>query len=232
MIYNYINSKFPQIFEKFVQFILQQQIAKDFKPNNYTYFLSPNLINNWGSTHSEYLELKQKEYNNPTVEHLRYYAGWFYYSINLFLRTGKDKFNQTEGLEYIIRRVNGINDEIHKFSLDENIVVVRRISNAFLRNYLLNGKRLKKGITISDKAFLSTSIDLSYRKNLNSDYEPLNNDTLIFIKVPKGCNALYIESVSQREEYELLLPSGLMLIIEKKYKLLNNYIIFSKIQVN
>lgn len=231
MIYNYINSKFPQIFEKFVQFILQQQITKDFKPNNYTYFLSPDFINNWGNTHSEYLELKQKEYNNTTIEHLQYYAGWFYDSINLFLRTGKDKFNNSDDVEYITKRINSINKELTKFSLNENIIVVRRVSNAFLRNYLLNGKRLKKGITISDKAFLSTSIDLSYRKNLNSDHKPLNRETLIFIKVPKGCNCLYIESVSKREEYELLLPINLNLVIEEKYKILNNYVIFSKVQL-
>ncbi|MGE8526081.1 ADP-ribosyltransferase [Chryseobacterium rhizosphaerae] len=231
MIYKYINYRFPQIFEKFINFSLQKQISKDFIPNNYNYFLSPNSINNWGKAHSDYLEFNQKEYNNAGIEHLQYYAGWVYYNINLFLRSGKDKLDQTDDVGYITKRISGIYNEMQKFSLDENIVVVRRVSNAFLRNYLLRGKRLKKGITICDGAFLSTSIDLSYRKNLNSKYEPLNNETLIFIKIPKGCNGIYIESISKREEYELLLPTNLNLVVEKQYKFFNNHLIFSQVHL-
>ncbi len=229
-----ISTKIPYFFETFCSLYLKKKISSDFMPNGYIYFEDESSIKYWGLIYSEYFKEKRKEYfalySNDNSELLPYavyqwYSGYYYININSYLR-GSKRFSYPQ---HIIKRIDVLKKEISRFGLNENIVVVRRISNDFLKDYLLKGRKLKKGLILIDEAFQSTSLDLFYRKNSESDYEPLNDEVLMIIKIPKGVNAIYLEQVSKREEYELLLQSNLSMVVEKKIQFLNNKLLFVRI---
>jgi len=230
-----ISTKPPYFFEKLCALHLKKKIDNDnFTPNGYTYFKNESEIKHWGQAYSEYFKEKKEEYsasfcdiNSELTPYAVYewYSGYYYLKINSHLRGSK----RNSYPQHIIKRIKVLKNEISRFDLKENLVVVRRISNDFLKDYLLKGKRLKKGLVFSDEAFISTSLDLSYRKNNESDYEPVNNEILMIIKIPKGVNAIYLEQISKREEYELLLESNLSMLVEKKIQFLNNKLLFTKI---
>jgi hypothetical protein len=154
-----------------------------------------------------------------------WYSGFTYLNINPYLRGFPVKCDAT----YATDRIKVMEEEINQFRLKENVIAIRRISNNFLNDYLLNNKKLKKGTVLNDKAFLSTSLDLSFRKNPDGDNPSLDNQTLIILKVDKNTNAIYLEHISKREEFELLLPNNLDIIVEKKVRILNNRILLAKV---
>lgn len=232
-LYSIVNREFPQIFEFVFSKFLNAQIKNDFTPNKYRFFEDVEAIKNWGSTYADYFDLKKEESfkSNPNEHNLlpytvfKWYSGYTYLNINQYLRGFYVKCDAS----YATDRIKVMEEEINQFRLEENIIVIRKISNDFLNDYLLKNKKIKKGTVLNDKAFLSTSLDLSYRKTLDGDYKPLNNETIIILKVAKNINAIYLEHVSKREEYELLLPNNLDIMIEKKVRILNNRILLAKV---
>lgn len=232
-LYKVINLKFPQIFESAFSKFLNNQIKNDFAPNKYRFFEDFNAIKDWGDPYAEYFDLKKEESlrSLPFQRDIspyavfEWYSGFTYLNINPYLRG----FHVKCDAEYATDRIEVMEEEIHRFKLKENVVVIRRISNDFLKSYLLNNKRLKKGTVLNDKAFLSTSLDLSYRKNVDGDYTPVNDETFIILKVDKGTSAIYLEHISKRKEFELLLPNDLDLVIEKKARILNNRILLVRV---
>jgi hypothetical protein len=231
MILKKFNKKFPQFFDYYLDYRLSTKIKNDYLPNNFIFFKTSEDILDWGVEYKKYFEFLKKKYDSASFFNNRellpygvfnWYAGNFSKNINDYLRSD---INETE--HFIMKRIDVLNEEFNKneTKIKENIIVVRRISNKHLN------KKLKIGTIIKDKGFLSTSIDLSFRKNNDSNYSPLNNETLIFIKVFKQTNAIYLESISKREEFELLLQNGIELQIEEKFKFLNNQILFTSIKV-
>ena len=219
--------------ERFVNKYLARLIAEDFIPNNYTFFTSPEEINHWGSKYVDYFNGKEKEYNDSIFyesTHQReisyphavfnWYCGWHYIHINNYLRGFS-----AEGEN---KRINIITNEIKKFVLEQEIVCVRRVSNTFFEEYLLNNQRLKKGVIFSDEAFVSTSLDIFYRKDKNSNYKSLENETLMILKLKKSTCAIYLEPVSKREEYELLLKNGIEFVIERTKNIFGNKIVVAR----
>lgn len=230
--YKIINSNYPKIFEFFVNYLIDRQIKNDYIPNNYKFFKSYEEILQWGDNYYEYFETLEQEYNKSFFSNrellpfsvFSWYTGYFFEKINGYLR-GQIRYDNSL---FITGRIKIIKRELDNFKLKENIVVVRRVSNIFLNNYILDKKKLKIGAKMKDGAFLSTSIDLSYRKDKEGTYKPLNNETLIFIKVSRLTKAIYLEPISKRQEFELMLSNDIEIVIENFFKILTNKIIFAK----
>ncbi|MGJ1412743.1 ADP-ribosyltransferase [Sphingobacterium thalpophilum] len=116
-----------------------------------------------------------------------------------------------------------ISKEINKNTIEDNIVVLRLIHTRFL------SKNIKKGMILKDKAFLSTTLNLNHRKNSEGEDLRITNVGLIFIKIPKGAKALYLEGISKKEEFEILLPQNTELLVEAAHKIFSNSVLFTKV---
>lgn len=214
--------------EKLIEYWVNNQIKNDYEPNRFHYFKDTNKIENWGKFFDPYFKIiEQDEENNQmypkvkttTQTSFKYYAGEYSRLINGYLRYP----THYDNADLVQEHINIINGEFEKNILHENIVVVRKIRNHFIP------KNIKIGTIITDNAFLSTSLDLNYRKNYDGDLAPLNNETLIFIKVERNTQVIYLEPISKRDEYEMLLSPNVNLLVEKKYRILNNQILFTRI---
>ena len=96
-------------------------------------------------------------------------------------------------------------------------------------------KSKKVGDVLVDKAFLSTSLNINYRLNYQSEEEKLNNEALCIIKVPKGTNGVYIQNAlegKRKDEYEILFNRETQLEIEYKKRIFNNYLLVLKMIKN
>ncbi|WP_146193365.1 ADP-ribosyltransferase [Flavobacterium sediminis] len=226
------------LFEILYKKYITQLINNDFKPNGYSFFINTTEIDNAMGMYQNYSLQIEKEYNNShffdgtellpyTI--IKYYTGYFHEKINNNLRGILPNNQKSLIINKILKHTEILKKEIEKFPLKSNFVVTRRISNTFLKEVYLERKQLKKNGVIQELAFLSTSLDLFYRKDYESNYSPLKNETIIIIKVPKGINALYLEPISNREEFELLLDSGLKMKIEDKKTIFGNNIILTQI---
>lgn len=222
-----------QISENKINNYLKQLIEEDFAPHDYTFFTTPEEIKHWGKEYVDYFNEKEKEYNE-SIFHMSslsreisyahpvfsWYCGWHYIHINKFLRGfSSDEEN---------KRIEIITNEINKFVLKQDIVCVRRVSNTFFKNYLLKNKKPKTRVVFSDDAFVSTSLDLFYRKDNESNHRPLKNETLLVLKLKKGINAMYLEPISKREEYELLLKNEIEFVIEKTKTIFGNRVVVAR----
>lgn len=230
-----INYKYPRIFENRFSFHFKKWLENGFIDESYKYFTCPIAIKEWTDHYYEYFKMMRKEESKiciikkgpSSLDALDYYTGYFYEKINGLLR-----YSSFENMkDSIMEKINLIELEINKFSLKENIIVVRRISNPFFRNYLSKNKTIKRGDILLDEGFLSTSLNLNYRLDENSEYKSLNDETLLIIKIPKGVNAIFLEALKTREEFELLLQRQSKMIVEDKIRILNNNIILTKVLV-
>ncbi|GFD83884.1 hypothetical protein KUL118_67460 [Tenacibaculum sp. KUL118] len=225
---------FEYLYKKYLTYL----IYKDFRPNQYLFFENVNKIDEKMSKYLDYSLEIEKEYNHSFFNNdrelmpymtIQYYAGYFHEKINDYLRETLSEFHKSLVFDEIIKRTKILKKEVGKFQLESNFVVIRRVKNTFLKEVYLKGKKLKKSLIIYEPAFLSTSLDLFYRKDYQSNYSPLKNETIIIIKVPKGVNALYLEPISKRKEFELLLNPGLRMRIEDKKRIFGNHIILVQI---
>ena len=223
-----INERFPRIFESYFKRLIDKHVKSDFAPNGYLYFRDGLEVDKWAKIYSDYFTEKESEYNARYFDQreylpydvFRWYAGYFSHNINEFLRSNEYPIDN----EFITKRIEVMINEINKFQLKDSVVVMRRVAN---RHY--DRKKIQVGMTISDKGFLSTSLDLSYRKDNESRYRPINNETILIIKIPFGQKGIYLEPISKRQEYELLLLNDRRLLIEKKRKILNTNILITKV---
>lgn len=222
-----------KISERQVDNFIKRLINEDFTPNNHTFFIDPQEINHWGKKSTEYFNQKEKEYNESIFYEssqsrdlypfavFNWYCGYYYLPINKYLR-GHLNDNHDKN------RIEIMTNEINQFGLEQEMVCVRRVSNTFFEKYLLKNRKSKTGVIFADEAFTSTSLDVFYRKDNDSKYKPLKNETLLFLKLKRGTNAIYLESVSQREEYELLLNRGINFQIEKTKNILGNRMVVAR----
>lgn len=149
--------------EKLIEYWVNNQIKNDYEPNRFHYFKDTNKIENWGKFFDPYFKIiEQDEENNQmypkvkttTQTSFKYYAGEYSRLINGYLRYP----THYDNADLVQEHINIINGEFEKNILHENIVVVRKIRNHFIP------KNIKIGTIITDDAFLSTSLDLNYRK--------------------------------------------------------------------
>lgn len=228
-------------FDKAYKDYIEKLIKNDFTPNDYSYSLKSEYFQAMEQHHSAYCKDLKTEYDNAWFKTERnllpymvihFYAGYAHKDFNGVLRSGSFCLpSNNDFIELYCRpRIDILNEEINKFKLENNFVTVRRISDRFLLNYYLKGEKLQIGDIIHEMGFMSTSLDLCYRKDYQSnDDVRLKNETMLIIKVPKGANALYIEENSNRKEYELVLQKDTKMIIEDFVKVRNNYIVFAKV---
>jgi hypothetical protein len=214
-----------KIFELFFQ-IQIKSLFKDSSQNGYKYFLNPKDIKDWGDSYDRYFSDLWQRMNRLEVanemafewETLKFYTGYKSLELNKLLR-GENVYFQDQCYD----RIETLANCIEKFSLHENVIVIRRIKNKHWNSLI------KKGSIFTDKAFLSTSLNMNYRKDINGNYSNFKNETIILFKVPKGTKACYIESVSKREEFELLIQKGSRYKIEKTRLFLGNRIVIASI---
>ena len=232
--FNRINTKYPWFFQKYVRFRLNHKIKRDYSPNDFCYDLHQNDITNWKDKFYKYFKDKKIEYNNHGISMgkellphgvFSWYVGYFSNNINGYLRQEDEK---KEDNKVITDRIQVMLTELNReeFKLEKDIVVVREIQNRHFE------RKLKVGDKIVDKGFLSASLDLLFRKRDEMNQSVFNNTTLIFLKVYAGTSAMYLEPVSQRNEFEILLPNSLEIEIEDIYWFLSNRIIFAKANPN
>ena len=245
-IFKNLRKRVNLIIEKFTEKLFEHQykkyithlIEKDFRPNQYLFFKSTKEIDEQLSIYLKYSLEIEKEYNNSFFNNdrellpymtIKYYAGYFHEKINDYLRGVLSEFHKSLILDEIIKRTEILKKEVGRFQLESNFVVTRRVHNKFLKETYLKGQKLKKNFIIEEPAFLSTSLDLFYRMDYQSNHSPLKKETILIIKIPKGINALYIEPISKRGEFELLLYPELRMKIEDKKTIFRNNIILAKI---
>lgn len=222
--------------EQWYEFIINRLITNDFNSNCFhKVFKTSDEINVWGKKYFEYFDQKKtdfinnfhkdREYHPITV--FKWYCGYYYEKVNGTLR-GVDDYQVKQLEQYTNCHIETINNELMNFSLESNVVVMRRVSNYCFNNFLTNSKSIRKGDIISDKAFLSATLNLSLRLDNEGMEKSFENETILIIKVKRGTRAIYLEPISKRNEYELLLPSNLKLQVEKKFRFLTNRIVVLK----
>ncbi|MDF2517456.1 MAG: hypothetical protein K0R59_2752 [Sphingobacterium sp.] len=217
-----------ELTEKRVSYLLGKKIKEDYQPNKYKYFNNFSEIISWGKAFNTYYDEVSREYYNNLIsakkintsqDALGFYAGYVARIINNHLR-----YHETFDPEFPFNKeIDIISREINKNAIEDNVVVLRLIYSGFL------SKNLKKGMILKDKAFLSTTLNLNHRKNMQGNDLRLSNIGLIFIKVPKGTKALYLEPTSKKDEFEILLPQKTELLIEAIHKIFNNRVLFTKL---
>ncbi len=214
------------IFEFVFKIAIFILIKKDLVPNNYKYFCNKKEIDDWGITFNNYFLKKEAKLKTPDateedkkeMKTLSYYTGYIGEQMNGLLRGDKEYI-----FPDLIEHIEILSKLINKFKLSNNVIVVRRVPCKYIDN------NVKKGYIYTDNGFVSTSLNLSYRLNHESIFCPLKNEALIILKIPNGTNACYIEQVSNRGEYELILQKKTKMIIEKNIIILGNRIILAKV---
>lgn len=152
-----------------------------------------NQAQSWGEKHyDDFADTLSREEEQSLMN----YKGKRYEKINGYLRHGEESLPQNipdAMLNSIKQDVSNIDKVLKKTNLVEDIVVYK--GGSFLD--------VKKGNVIIDKGFTSTTLDRTQGKYY-SDIR--GGNTLNRISIPKGSKALFLDSVHNTGEVEMLLP--------------------------
>lgn len=219
----------------FFELYFRKIICKIKKEGVYKVFESPAKMNEWGKSHSDYFKESRKIKSRGWIaneddknrinelENINFYCGYVSEYVNDCLR--KNRLIDIPIYKNIPFYLKSL---INKFEIEDDIIVIRRIPSLVLKK-----ENYKEGNLYKDKAFLSTSLNINYRLNYQSEERKLNKDVLCIIKVPKGTKGVYIhkalEDEGGRNEYEVLFNTETLFIVEKRRKIFNNYILNLKI---
>ena len=155
-------------------------------------------------------EIGTQEYDDIYIySAFNFYSGDGYYQINKYLRYGKTEPFDAKSKLYSDIMIS----EIRKFHIPENIVTYRVLNKQGLSK--MSKGKVKKGMILEDKAFLSTGL---IYKNLWNKY---NSDCLLQILIPKGNNGLYIGLITNLYEQEVILPPNTKMEIIDIYRYKN-----------
>jgi len=216
------------LFEIYFLILIDNLIVNDFLPNNYRYFKGAKHINSWAVSFNKYfIDIKKRiktqkgsDEDKAEIETYSFYAGYVARKMNDILRTGE---NNNYLPEYFQQHIDRLANSLNKFHLPENVVAIRRIKCKYFN------ENIKKGDNYKEKGFLSTSLNLFYRLDSESIFRLLDKEAIIILKIPKGTNACYIEEISKRREYELVLQKNTSMAIEKNIHIFGNRIIVAKV---
>lgn len=215
-----------QIFEGIFWTLVDKWKVEVLQSDKFKIFISSAGIDTWGQVFSDDLLDKEKKANNIWSEEEEEdfsvfikYAGWGSENINGLLRGNKRIFFP----KLVEDQIAVLSKSLSNYKTEDNVIVIRRFPRIFLP------KRLRKGDIIQEFGFLSTSLNLSYRLDNQSVYKPIDKEVLMLLKVPSGTEACYIESISKRKEYELLIQKGQRIKIEKNIRILSNRIVVGEI---
>ncbi len=177
----------------------------------YKKFDTPEEATQWGEEHYSEWGLKYKEnvgvYNkfldSSFAETIEYYCGWSYRGINNYLRNGVDEEdNHYREMADILC--------LHLVSAPRipcDIVVYRVVGDNFI-DRLIECNKYDIYECIHEKGFMSTSLIESIAK-MDDAYKSGKN--LLKIFVPGGTVGLYVNSVCERNEQEILLAPNTFL---------------------
>lgn len=135
------------------------------------------------------------------------YKGMDYRNINRFLRTGDLPGADDQQLEDLEDTIDGIRSVIERSTLPFSTVVYRGLK----RDY--PSPNLAVGDYLEEAAFLSTTLSAQASKQFSLWDSPEVASTILEISVPEGTNAVWIEGISSKGEYELLLNSDMLIHI-------------------
>lgn len=221
----------------FLEYYFRKETSQIKKERKFKIFNNPTLMDKWGEADSNYFEksrvIASKGYiPNETQEEKRrkkelrdigLYCGYSDNNINNWLRD-----NSAFCFDKSIK--DSLDNIINSSIIKDDIIVVRRIYQP------LKVKNKKVGDLLVDKAFLSTSLNINYRLNYQSEEEKFNNEALCIIKVSKGTKGVYIQNAleegKRRDEYEILFNRETQLEIEYKKRIFNNYLLVLKMIKN
>jgi len=223
--------KFLKIENRIFEFIFSNIIKWYLISDQYRYFLNEDKISSWAINDNEYFqkkilslfEFRDSDEESSELKTFDLYCGTIGQDINNLLRG--EAYNLKN--EYLREFICELENSLNKFKVCENVISIRRMPSKFIDS------RYRKGNTFIERGFLSTSMNLSYREDINAGRTLLKNEALLLIKIPKGTCAAYIEEAipeyRQRKEYELLLQKYLAFYIEKNIKILSNRVIIMRV---
>lgn len=146
--------------------------------------------------HEEYIEeLKYKCFLNKCFS---YYCGSDYSrALNQLCRYGDTMYSFNQN--FLIKMKDTMENEINKFTVNENIIGYRTLNYKDLLNSL-NLKKIKRGDIIEDRGFMGVGL---VRKPL-LESQP-SYDTVMKIYIPASARAIYLYFISNRnKEQEML----------------------------
>ena len=156
-------------------------------------------LDNWASKIWEDWELQYiNDIRNPIAVYCGHGAR---HGINEYYRSGKQKFTELSELAEELERILE-----NAPRLPEDIVTYRVVEKAEVNKLLNKGE-------VKDYGFISTTPYLNHEENIKGC-------KFFEIFVPKGTICAYVEHLSVRQEYELLLAASNYKIVYsgKKYK--------------
>ena len=167
---------------------------------------------NWAQKYKEVMSLAKKINKNHSIEMstIECYCGESYREINELLRLEhiSDKHLYGKMVDILIMTLCSAP------KIKDNIVVYRVVNDAFIKELIGNNK-LSGSIPTREKGFMSTSL-LKDIVNIYSDEG--SGLYLLKIYVPKGTVGIYVNTVTRRDEEEILLaPNNYLRLIEYPY---------------
>jgi hypothetical protein len=168
-------------------------------------FRGPNASDKWGYQHYEGYAKQKKR--SPEATSLKMYQGQDYQRVNSFLRNGGDPTKEAGAAALRIKQLDKLIADAP--SVPEPIIVHRGLKTHI--------KGLKAGDTISDNAYMSTSLEPAISQQFAGLVGPKRKgeSALMRISVPKGAKGLYADVFNEIDEQEFILPRATQLKITK-----------------
>ncbi len=194
------------------------KIIWDLDTEGYHHFTDDMEVTKWGERHYQEWSNNYFALMNSAKDTLRglltsapieYYCGYSYRDMNLFLRTGED----TEGGIY--RELSDILIIMMCMAprVPDNVVVYKLVPNEIVKQI---EKFNSEGDVYQEKGFISTGL-LSEITKVNEHYNGYKNILKLYVK--KGSIGVYVNTITKRNEQELLMfPGGYYKLIKKPYK--------------
>lgn len=171
-----------------------------------------NYYSDWAKRYKGIMSLFEKIKENHSLGSapVECYCGYSYREVNEFLRFGyhSDKKLYDKMADILIMTLCSAP------KIKDDIVVYRVVNDVFIKELIRNNK-LPDSIPTQEKGFMSTSL-LKDIVNVYSDGG--SGLYLLKIYVPKGTVGIYVNTVTKRDEEEILLaPNNYLRLIEYPY---------------
>lgn len=171
-----------------------------------------NYYSCWANRYKDVMLLVEKIKNNHSIETstIECYCGYSFREVNEFLRFGYHSNKQLydKMVDILIMLLCSAP------KIKDDIVVYRVVDDVFIKE-LIGKNKLKDSIGTREKGFMSTSL----LKNIVNIYSNGGSGLyLLKIYVPKGTVGIYVNTVTRRNEEEILLaPNNYLRLIEYPY---------------
>lgn len=181
--------------------------------SNYKKFRNTNQIDAW-YTKFQFAFPSDNSTDKYFIDAITNYTGSLNNIINNHLRYNKqiDKIHIPH-LETMITK-------LPTYHIPDDIIVYRYISKGLLKE-MGTSKPLRKGTTLQDKGFMSTTL---LKSSVNPYRIGRKQDILLIISVPSGTKGTYVGHLENTLfEYEVILAPNTQLLIDHKIPFHNYY---------